>query len=169
MMSARGLPRTRSRCSVTCRITRSAGAVSQSACGYQRESRGILCIRWRLESGRGWSLFGQPLYDGDCELQHAGAPARVAARRQRLDRLLGPLWSKYAAVLRFSRATRVRAGAVHGNRSESRSEDADAHARVERRRSVCGVFGECPLEAGSCGVHRAQRPGFERQLSLRRR
>ena len=44
-----------------------------------------------LKAGGDGPCSRQPLHDGARGLQHARAPARLAAGRQRLDRLLGPL------------------------------------------------------------------------------
>ena len=61
-------------------------------------------------------------------------------------------WGRYGPstlpVLRPARAARARAAAVHVDRPEPRSEDADAHARVERGRPVRAVLGERPLDNG---------------------
>ena len=102
-------------------------------------------------------------------LRHARAAARLGARRQRLDRLLGPLRPGHAAVLRSARAARARAHAVRVHRSQP-GPDRRSRSRASRARAgVRRVLGERALEVRPGRLHRPQRPGLERQLSVRRR
>jgi hypothetical protein len=78
---------------------------------------------------------GQPLHDGARELQQPRAAARLGARRQRLDGLLGPLRAGDSALLRSDRAARARAHALRLDEPEPRQEDADADPRVGRGRA----------------------------------
>ena len=150
-----------------------AARPSRPARRRERARRRLLGLRRRPQGGRRRPLHRrEPLHAGARRTSpRSKRPLVLAARRQRLDRLLGPLRRRHlwpGADDPIERLDHERA-AVRVDALQPRPENAAAHARVGARAEPTPSTRRTCAGSSAGRLHRPQRAGLERQLPVRRR